>query len=337
MLVLLVAAEVWFRLAPYEDSYVTHSGIVEAAEPELIWRLRPLAAGSLATNELGLRDGPYKRDADFKILVLGDSVSWGNGIDDTNALFASRLEVELNSQGRGIGYEVINSGVPGYSTFQELAYLRRYGLALDPDLIILQFCLNDVVERYRALADHGGNRHFLGVDTRGAARGLYGALLRGSRAFEAAARVVQARMRDREQYYVRNLLSDDLSPELEAAWKRVRSELDGLLDEARAAELPMLLLIAPFRFQLDRPGGLRQPQDRLVAWAQANGIAFIDVLSYMELMDPGAAAPLFNDDSHFSVAGHAFVAELLQVPVKRAISSTYPERFRAGGRPRSAN
>ena len=334
VVLLAAVAEGWFRIAPHEDAYPTHTGIVEAAEPELIWRLRPLPSGPLATNELGLRDGPYRADADFKILLLGDSVSWGNGINDSDALYASRLEVELNGQGRGISYEVINSGVPGYSTFQELAYLQLYGLALNPDLIIVQFCLNDVVERYRALAAYGGNRVFLGVDTRSATRGLYGALLRRSRAFEAAARFVQARLRDGEQYYVRNLLTDDLSAELAAAWVRVEGELDEVLQTTRAAGLPMLLLVAPFQMQLDRPGELRQPQDRLIAWARSNAVGFVDVLSYMELMPAGTSRALFNDNSHFSVAGHAFVAELLQVPVKRAITSAYPDRFRAGGTPR---
>ena len=329
LLGVLAAAELWFRIVPLEDAYPTNAGIVEAAGPDLIWRLRPIPSGPLATNELGLRDGPYRADADFKILLLGDSVSWGNGIDDTAKLFAARLEDELNAQRRGLSYEVINSGVPGYSTFQELAYLRKEGLALEPDLVILQFCLNDVVERYRALASLGGNRDFLGVDTRDAVRGLYGILLRGSRAFEAAARFAQGLVRDRERYYAQHMLSDDLGPELLDAWRVVEQELDAVLAAVRGAGLPLLLFIAPYQSQLERPGELRQPQDRLVAWAGSHGVPTIDVLAYMELMPRGAAAPLFNDNTHFSVAGHAFAAELLQVPVKRAISSLYAERFGA--------
>lgn len=331
VLLLGAAAELWFRAFPLEDRYATNTGIVEAAGPDLIWKLRPIARGPLATNELGLRDGAYRADADFKILLLGDSVSWGNGIDDTADLFAGRLEEHLNGQGRGLSYEVINSGVPGYSTFQELAYLRAVGLALEPDLIILQFCLNDVVERYRALAALGGNRFFLGVDTRHAARGVYGVLLRNSRAFEAAARWAQTLARNRELYYVRNLFTDRLDPRLRDAWAAVEVELDGVLRAAREADLPLLLLVAPFRSQLADPRELRQPQDRLLAWAAANAVGAVDVLAYLELLPADVSAALFNDDSHFSVAGHAFVAELLQVPVKRAISSRYPARFRTGG------
>lgn len=325
----LTAAELWFRVVPLQDPFPTNAGVVEAAGPDLIWRLRPMSSGPLATNELGLRDGPYRADADFKILLLGDSVSWGNGIDDTVKLFAARLEDELNAQQRGLSYEVINAGVPGYSTFQELIYLKTEGLALEPDLVILQFCLNDVVERYRALASLGGNREFLGVDTRHGVRGLYGMLLRGSRAFEAAARFVQGLARDRELYYANRMLSDDLPPQLLAAWKVVEEELDGVLSAVREAGIPLILFLAPYRSQLERPGKLRQPQDRLIAWAASHGVPTVDALAYMELMPLEAAAALFNDISHFSVAGHAFAAELLQVPVKRAISSLYAERFGA--------
>jgi lysophospholipase L1-like esterase len=331
LLLLLAAAELWFRAFPVADEYETNSGIVEAAGPRLIWRLRPLSSGPLATNALGLRDAPYQADAEFKILVLGDSVAWGNGIANTSDLFASRLEEELNSQGRGLSYEVINAGVPGYSTFQELAYLETVGLGLGPDLIVLQFCLNDVVERYRALARYGGNRRFLGVDTRSAARGMYGVLLRHSRAFEGAARFAQGIVRDRENYYARNLMADQLGDELLAAWALVEAELEGIYEAAGRADLPLLLLIAPYRSQLEKPRELRQPQDRLIAWAGSRRVPVIDVLAYMERLPVGAAGPLFNDNSHFSVAGHAFVAELLQVPVKRAISSKYPVRFGTAG------
>jgi lysophospholipase L1-like esterase len=325
-LLLCIAAEGWFRVHPLDDAYATNAGIVEP-DPDLIWRLRPLATGPLKTNELGLRDTPYRADADFKILVLGDSVAWGNGIASVDALFAVRLEHELNAGGRGLSFEVINAAVPGYSTFQELGWLARDGLALGPDLLVLQFCLNDVVERYRALAEYGGNRSFLGVDTRAAVRGVYGAALRTSRAFEAAARGVQGLLRDRERFVARNLARDRLDAGLQRAWERVEAELDETAALAREHGLPMLLLIAPFRFQLDDPTALRQPQDRLERWAGARGIETIDVLRYFDRLPDTLAASMFSDESHFSVAGHAFVAEMLLVPVERALARAYPERY----------
>ena len=51
----------------------------------------------------------------------------------------------------------------------------------EKDAIVLQFCLNDVVERYSSLAEYGGENIFLGIDTRDAVSGVHGFLLRSSR------------------------------------------------------------------------------------------------------------------------------------------------------------
>jgi len=287
-------------------------------DPELIWKLRPASSGPLATNELGLRDTAYRAGADVKLLLLVDSVSWGDGIDDLRHVYPFLLEQKLAFWDRSRSYEIVNASVPGYSTFQQLRYLERDGLALEPDAVILQFALNDVVERYRALAQYGGNNFFLGVDTREAVRGVYGTLLRRSRAFEAAARWMQAGARRQEEYRVRNLARDDIGPQLERAWERTIEELDGVRRVCEEHGLPLLLLIAPFRFQVEDPAALRQPQDRLIAWAQGAAVARVDVLAYLARASfPPAAA--FNDASHFSELGHGFVAELLFLPVRRLV------------------
>ncbi|MCP4656660.1 MAG: hypothetical protein GY856_14705 [bacterium] len=317
LLLLAAGAELWFRLHPHEDAYRTHTGFVEP-DPDLIWRLKPQSAGPLATNELGLRDTPYRADADVKILLLGDSVSWGNGIHDVRRIYPTLLEQKL-SQGYGPrSFEVINAAVPGYSTFQELRYLELYGLALEPDAVVVQFCLNDVGERYEALAQYGGNNYFLGVDTREAVRGLQGTLIRNSRAYEAVVRALQGQARGREEYRARNLARDQLSPAQERAWQQMLRELDGIRRLAAEHDLPLLVLIAPFRFQIEEPGR-RQPQDRLLELARGHGPPTIDVLGELEELSPGLAAAAFNDETHFSELGHALTAELLLDPVARLV------------------
>ena len=158
---ILGGAELYFRLHPHQEVFETNLGFAEA-DPDLIWRLKPHASGPLATNQLGLRDPTYDPDADFTILLLGDSVSWGNGVDDPREVFPFLLERALDGRHPTRSIEVINSGVPGYSTFQEQRYLELHGDDLDPDLVILQTCLNDAVERYWLLAEYGGNNEFMG-------------------------------------------------------------------------------------------------------------------------------------------------------------------------------
>jgi lysophospholipase L1-like esterase len=317
-LVFILLIEGIFRLFPDADRNATVSGIVEP-DPELLWRLKPHEGGPLATNELGLSDGPYRADADVKILLLGDSISWGDSIDDQKQVFASVMEEMLADRDPRKSFEVINSGVPGYSTFQEKRYLELHGDELDPDLVILQFCLNDVVERFHALAGYGGGNIFLGVDTREAIKGVHGVLLRSSRAYEQAIRWAQKRSRRREMYSVTQLARDDLSPELEAAWSLALEELDGIDEWTSRRGIPALLVIAPYRFQLKSPLELRQPQKRLIVHAEDRNIAVLDLLPAFAAASRDQSVDLFADENHFSVAGHALAAEFLTAQAREML------------------
>ena len=75
---IIAATEAAFRLYPNDDHGLAVGGLTESDE-DLIWKLKPRPYGVLATNELDFRDGPYRADADVKILLLGDSVAWADG------------------------------------------------------------------------------------------------------------------------------------------------------------------------------------------------------------------------------------------------------------------
>lgn len=107
-----------------------------------------LSLGSfrLRTNPLGCR-GPAvavpKPAGTFRILLLGDSVAFGWGVDD-EVTFARRLEREWNDGKPARRLEVVNTGHPMYDTNQEAAVLRRLGAQLQPDLVLLVYVVNDV-------------------------------------------------------------------------------------------------------------------------------------------------------------------------------------------------
>jgi lysophospholipase L1-like esterase len=109
------------------------------------WRNKPGAAGVFSTpefstsvtiNSKGLRDKEreYKKPAGIKrVIVLGDSFTWGWGVEEKDK-FTEILNNKLPSN-----YEVINMGVSGYGTDQELLTLEREGLKYNPDLVIVAF------------------------------------------------------------------------------------------------------------------------------------------------------------------------------------------------------
>ena len=333
LLLIILLAETFFRVVPvHKDSGRTLPGFV-VPDKDLIWRLRPRSSGPLATNELGFRDTHFNRAADKKILLLGDSVSWGDGMEDVRQVYPYLLEQRLNQEGKET-YEVINSAVPGYSTFQQLRYLQLKGMDLNPDMIILQFCLNDVVERYTSVAAYGGDNVFLGVDTRQAIQGWYGWFIRNSRAFEALIRLLQRLARDRQEYDVNKMTTDRLSPELVEAWDLTLSEIKGIRDIAFTHKIPFLVVIAPYRFQLRQPRTANQAQEILLEYADLHNIHMVDLLPYfVSFCRKNTNVPLFHDANHFSTHGHALAAKTLSKPVLELIAGPSPGEHKSGKTP----
>jgi hypothetical protein len=99
-------------------------------------------------NSLGFRDDevtPEKLPETFRILVVGDSVSYGIRVNHP-FVYSERLEHYLNARSKNpsLRYEVVNASVCGWNTFNEVSFIGATGIKLDPDIIILQFHPNDV-------------------------------------------------------------------------------------------------------------------------------------------------------------------------------------------------
>jgi hypothetical protein len=123
-------------------------------DPTLSHALRPSWSGrqgsfefdvGVRINRRGLRGREVSAQPEagtFRILVVGDSVAFGWGVEEEET-FERVLERRLNE---GARVEVINAGVPGYSADQYLLYLKTSGFALEPDLIVLTENGNDIEE-----------------------------------------------------------------------------------------------------------------------------------------------------------------------------------------------
>jgi lysophospholipase L1-like esterase len=92
----------------------------------------------IVTNHLGFRDReiqpktPYR----YRIVVVGDSFTWGQGIEERDR-FSNLIEDAL-----GPGFEVLNFGRPGNNMPEHLDVLGE-ALEAAPDFILLQLYIND--------------------------------------------------------------------------------------------------------------------------------------------------------------------------------------------------
>jgi hypothetical protein len=143
------AVEVWVR-ATWEPRKGRPGFFL--ADPVRGQRLAPTYDGWFAgvpvhINRLGLRDkreyDVAKRANTFRILVLGDSVTFGHGsvVEHT---YPYLLEQHLKAWRPDVEWQVWNAAVPGYNTSQELAQLEQVGPTFAPDLVIVGFYENDL-------------------------------------------------------------------------------------------------------------------------------------------------------------------------------------------------
>jgi len=95
------------------------------------------------TNSKGLRDREFSYDRQpgtMRILMLGDSltVGWGVPVEQTFS-----KEIERLFAADGVDAEVINTGVGNYNTIQEVEYFLVEGFKFQPDIVVLNFFVND--------------------------------------------------------------------------------------------------------------------------------------------------------------------------------------------------
>ncbi len=147
----LLLLEVALRIAGYDPFSAMRQGrgafLRPSDVPDLHYELRPGARGlawgtRVSINSLGFR-GPEPDPAHPgrpRILVIGDSVAFGNRLP-AGREFPALLQTQLREQIPSA--EVLNLAVTGYDTVQEIALLESRLDLLRPDLVVLQYCMND--------------------------------------------------------------------------------------------------------------------------------------------------------------------------------------------------
>lgn len=119
----------------------------------------------IVTNHLGFREREFaipKPPGCFRIMVLGDSLTWGAGLP-VEKRYTDLLQQRLEPMGSPARIEVLNFAFAGASAMDLCELLRKHISAVQPDLVVVGFCVNDPqpksedyaveLERYRRLFD----------------------------------------------------------------------------------------------------------------------------------------------------------------------------------------
>ncbi len=273
-----------------------------------------------------------------RVAVLGDSFIAGLACDEEDTA-VERLERLLAASHPEADWEVMNFGVEGSSTGQQLALYRHVVARYRPDLVIgAYFVGNDFSDNSTRLSRFPRIYYELNED---------GALVQLP--FSAGRRRVSGWLNRNSRFYVwqKNALrrlrpargggnavyTEDPGPEIEGVW-----ELNARLIEALAREVEgdggrFVLAVLPPAAQVyddvwqarledagERAAVLRRdhPDRRLAAIGREHGVAVVTMAEEFRATASGAASAAAREEllyyrgyGHFTPRGHALAAEVI--------------------------
>ncbi|MCH2169557.1 SGNH/GDSL hydrolase family protein [Myxococcota bacterium] len=265
-----------------------------------------------AIAEHGFRDRPRtlaKTDGVSRIAVLGDSIAFGYGVQLDQA-FPAQLEARLGDR---LPVEVLNFGVGGYNSYNEAALLAGRVVDYQPDLVLIQFCVNDLNDPTTHFDHH--TRWSLGElpeaaypDPRTRLLSPLGRWLGACGDWKLCALLDAARIRwfmDEDTRVARYVPLDHLDGRVEAGWLLERY---GEMAEAAAGVGARVVVVAfPYRRQLWGEGQGRL-QRQLVALSRGRDWEVVNLLPFYRQARAHGARPLFSDFWHPSAEGHRLAA-----------------------------
>lgn len=281
----------------------------------------------VARNSLGFRAPELqtpKPPGTLRVLALGDSLTWGVGVAEEaryTDILAGLLAARVPTAGR---VEVVNLGLPGASTVAELGTLRRLGDRVQPDVVVLGFCLNDPQPR----------GHDWSPERERFAELLGGLPLHPDQAGLAAA---ASRLRSASFAVAERLallptwveaLDRTYAPASEE-WRAFLLALEGIASHSRDRGLPQPLfaVLATHRKGSGEPEAARvfdRWYSQAARAASARGFTVVEFDRRIAALPPGTAFGVNAVDAHPSAALHRVYAEGLADPVAAALVAREP-------------
>jgi hypothetical protein len=139
---------------PYHETYDPVMGWVNKPfkDESVLFEFAPDRSFQVKQNSKGLRgpEAEYQKAPGMRrILFVGDSFFWGYGVENAEVL------TEILQRKVGAQTEILNGGVTGYGTDQELLWLEKEGVKYQPDIVVLGLSFaNDLDEISSSVSYH---------------------------------------------------------------------------------------------------------------------------------------------------------------------------------------
>ncbi|MGH0031276.1 MAG: alginate O-acetyltransferase AlgX-related protein [Myxococcota bacterium] len=314
-------------------------------------------------NSLGFRGPEFpleKPPGTTRVLVLGDSMTYGTGVEYEET-FSARLDAMDPT------LHVINGGTPGYHGGHQLLLLEEWIEPLQPDLVLVAYFWNDLWGAFGVGGERrsGGFAHydlrdgelvFVPADPPTPENPSFDHLRRRHErrarrygGFLASESYLYRFLSDRMKilgYAIRDWRGEATEVETggeldaaqeEAAWQLSYALLRRQRQVAREHGAKFAILVVPDQVQVEPdvkvlavPPVLWHIQERIRAFAEAEGVPLVEPLETMRAIREREGEPQYHRiDRHWNRLGHRHMAEVLDRELRR--QGLLPPRPASGG------
>ena len=276
---------------------------------------------NISYNKDGFRDRNYssKKPEDvFRILIIGDSQTFGHGINRLYDTYPKKLETSLNLAAGSKKFEVLSFARPGWNSDSYVQYLYKKGLDYEPDLIILSLYHNDILPPAYFDCDSSDfdlvdSPQFLSHILKKIA--IYNFLkFRINRVLEAL---------DRKPNYIQCRKKIYNS----RGWDMQRIYLDTIIGTAKKNNIHFIMTIIPVLFKLGDNYPMRFAHNKLKIFCDDRNL---DCYDFFEKGFKGLNTRNFiisENDRHLNEKGSELIAKLLYDFLKPLVKIKGLERF----------
>ena len=250
----------------------------------------------VTTNSQGLRDREISVAAEqgtLRIMMLGDSLTfgWGVAVEDT---FSNRVEQMYRQD--DVNAEVINTGVGNWNTIQQVQFFLTKGYRFEPDIVVLNYFVNDAEPVPQSRAPSWLMRHcYLCVFVAGRLDTLKRLVTEGQ---------------SWEEYYL-SLYRDGEAP----GWKGARAALERLATYCKKHDIRLVIASLPELHDV-KNYPFSKVTELLRQTTKDLDLEFVDVLPEMQHED-ARRLWVTPPDPHPNALAHKYIAEGLYRALRR--------------------
>lgn len=153
LILLEVAVRIWGYAQPhiYDPIYRPYdrTGDIPYIHKPNLMEARARGLAVINTDRLGLRakiaGASYgaKQPNEYRIALIGDSYTFGEGVSRTEDTYAQVLEDTLNRRQQAVAVKAFNFGASAYSVKQMVATLQYRTPDIQPDLVVMAIITSD--------------------------------------------------------------------------------------------------------------------------------------------------------------------------------------------------